>query len=452
MSYNQRKSQLKEKADFILERAKKYAPCVFITLTDGANALTRFGENEITQNVSTQLFSADIMLACDNKSTKLQIDSMDEKKLDKMLKSAVEILKYQKEDEFFPEFPEKIDFEEKSDFDDKTAFMTPDERAGYAINAINKAQQNNLDCSGIVKNGYNTAAIASSNGLFAYAENTYAEISVTVMDDKGFSGWAEASAGAASKIDFDNIANTAVSKALLSKNPQDIEPGEYDVILEPAACADFLMFLSYMGFSTEGYYEGENPFKNKIGQKVLSEKITIVDNAYNELYPGLPFDFEGNRREKLTPIENGVFKELPIDYKWGKKLNKKSTGHGLPYPNSHGPFCLNLQIIPGTRKLEDIIKESDNALLVTHFHYTNIINPNDLTITGMTRDGLYMIKDGKISHPVKNMRFTESIIKALNNVDEVSSEQVFHAGFFGGGSILTGMKIKNFKFTSKTDY
>ncbi|MGM0607418.1 MAG: TldD/PmbA family protein [Candidatus Muiribacteriota bacterium] len=449
MSITEQKEKLKTKAQWLIEKAKKYAPFVFVTLTDTHSALTRFGENEITQNVGQSDFSADITLSLDKKSTKLQVDSLDEEKLDKMFAKALEILNYQKPDKNFPEFAKNEKYEETTQsFDEKTAYMKPDERAEKVIKVIEMAEKENLISSGIVKNGFNSLAIADSDGLFAYSDNSFVEISLTVMDDKGCSGWAEASSWNVDNIDFEKIGETAVKKALLSKEPQDIEPGEYTVILEPGACADFLLFLSFMGFSTESYYEGENPFKNQLNTKVLSDKITIKDNPYNDINPGLPFDFEGNKRQVLTPVENGVFNELPLDYKWAEKTGKTSTGHALPYPNSHGPECLNLQLMPGEKNLNEIIKESDNCLLITHFHYTNVINSNNLTITGMTRDGVYMIKNGEIAYPVNNLRFTESIVRALNNVEQVSSEQVFQSGFFGGGFILPGLKINNFKFTS----
>ncbi|MDD2717783.1 MAG: TldD/PmbA family protein [Candidatus Wallbacteria bacterium] len=448
-----RKLEFKKKSDAILKLAGKLADEVLISLSSTVNSLTRFGENEITQNVTLATGGTGITLVRDQKSTKIQTDCLEPEKLKPLLLKASEILKYQKKDPDYPNFPKQIKFDQSgSCYSDKTARNSPKDRAELVISHIRRCESEKLLGSGIVSTNETRLAIANSKGLFAYHETTGSNFSTTVMDDKGHSGWATGSNVDISRLDWETVSRTAIEKSKLNRKPRDLEVGEYPVILEPAAVTDMLLFLSYKAFATQAYQEGRSPLQGKLGKKIMSKNLTILDDPFDPLNPGLPFDFEGIKRQGLTLVDKGIFKELPIDLKLSKKMGKPSTGHGLDYPNPMGPFCLNLRIPPGKRSLAEIIRDSDKCLLITHFHYTNIINPNDLTITGTTRDGLYWIEKGKIAYPVKNMRLTESVFRALNLVEEISSEQVFESAFFGGGFIVPSMKLSGFKFTSKTDY
>jgi predicted Zn-dependent protease len=453
MSDPVREKKIRDIIDLIIKVGKEFTPFIFVTVFSGKDALTRFGENEITQNVSSENTTADIKLTLDKKTTSVQIDRFDEEYIRNSFAKASDILKYQEPDPDFPEFPKSVDYVRNLPcWARSTAQMTPEFRAEIVRKLAVECERKNLLSSGIVSNSDNAVAIGTSEGLYAYHESSKATFSATVMDDKGESGWVEISANNSDNIDFDRAVSKVINRAEMNKNPKDMEIGEYTVILEPQAVSDLLLFLSYIGFSTMKYYEGDSPFSGKLGEKVFSQKISIIDNAFNQINPGIPFDLEGSRKRQLELIKDGVFMNLPYDLNFAKKHGKTPTGHGFGYPNSHGPICTNLQVLPGARKMDDIIASSDKCLLVTHFHYTNIINPNDLTITGMTRDGLFWIENGEIAYPVKNLRFTESIIKALSNIVEISAEQEFASGFFGGGFICPALKIEKFRFSSKTDY
>ncbi|HEO66131.1 MAG TPA: TldD/PmbA family protein, partial [Spirochaetes bacterium] len=176
------------------------------------------------------------------------------------------------------------------------------------------------------------------------------------------------------------------------------------------------------------------------------------DDASHPLSAGLPFDFEGMPREKVTLIEKGVFKDMVLDRRLAQDLNKTSTGHSLPQPNSYGPLPLNLIIEPGDQSMEDMIASTDHGLFVNRFHYTNLLDPMTLNLTGMTRDGLFLIQHGKITQPVRNFRFTESLVKAFNELEAIGDRSTYIRSFFGGGFVVPGLKINRFHFSSKTDF
>jgi len=187
----------------------------------------------------------------------------------------------------------------------------------------------------------------------------------------------------------------------------------------------------------------------KKGQKVLGDNISIYDDKDDENTFRIPFDFEGYERKRLNIIDKGVAKDLAYDTKSALREGVGTTGHSIG-DSSLGGFPINLVMENGDKSIEEIIKEADNAILVTRFHYMNIVDPRQAVFTALTRDGLYMIKNGQISHAVKNMRFTESMLKAFNNVSEISKERVKVPGFFGV-VYVPALKIENFHFTGKTE-
>ncbi|PLX17712.1 MAG: hypothetical protein C0601_06685 [Candidatus Muiribacterium halophilum] len=448
--------RIKEKRDLskkIIDIAKEFVPFVFVMINSGKDALTRFGENEITQNVSQEITGAEILLVKDKKVSKVSLDDLSKENIKMVIEKAATLLEFQEDQEHIPDFPiDEIIENENLNWDKETASVSPEKRSEVVKGFVKKCKENKLLASGTVSDVVNSITLASSKGLFAYHEYTRGEFTATAMDDDGYSGWGSISEKSYDINKINELQENIVKKAILSKDPVEIEPKEYTVILEPAAVSDLFLFLSYVGLSTQGYYLGTSPFSNRLGEKILSEKLTITDDFSHEQNPGFPFDFEGVRKKSLEIVNKGILNRLPFDLKWAEKKGKSSTGHGFPFPNTMGPLCGNLVIAPGESSMEEIISSSKDALLITHFHYTNIINPNDITITGMTRDGVYKIKDGKITNSVKNMRFTESVIKALNNIEAISSDQVFQSAFFGGGFVLPALKINNFRFSSKTDY
>jgi len=452
-TYQERVQEKRILSDTILRIAKDYVPFAFVMINSGKDALTRFGENEITQNVNQEITGAEILLIKDKKVSKVALDDLSEKNIKKMIEKAYTLLEFQEDQEYIPEFPvHEIVSDTNDNWDKDTANVSPEKRSDIIRDFVEKCKGNELLASGSVSDEVVSITLASSKGLFAYHEYTRGNFTATAMDEKGYSGWGRISEKSYDLEKIHDLQETIVKKAILSKDPVEIEPDEYTVILEPAAVSELFLFLSYVGLSTQGYYLGTSPFSNKLNEKILSEKLNIVDDFSNPQSPGFPFDFEGVRKQRLSLVEHGILKNLPFDLKWAEKKGKKSTGHGFPFPNTMGPLCGNLVIAPGEESMEQIIARSKDALLITHFHYTNVVNPNDITITGMTRDGVYQIKDGKITNAVKNMRFTESVIKALNNIECISSRQMFQSAFFGGGFLLPAMKINNFRFSSKTDY
>ncbi|MEF3280331.1 MAG: TldD/PmbA family protein [Elusimicrobiota bacterium] len=221
--------------------------------------------------------------------------------------------------------------------------------------------------------------------------------------------------------------------------------------MEPLAVGSFFVFFGYMGFNALAYYENRSFASGNLGKKIFNDKLTIVEDPFALPYPVMPFDFEGMPRQRVVLVENGVLKNLVTDKKTAKLTGLKYTGHSLFEPNAVGAVPASLCIEGGKKSLKEIISETEYGILATEFHYTNPLKPKTLEITGMTRNGTYLIENGKIKKAVKNMRFTQSMVDAMNNIIDISSEREAYPEW-GQVMLIPAIKVSNFNFSSTTEF
>jgi PmbA protein len=422
-----------------------------VMISGGPSSLTRYSGNAITQNVSSNTISIVVRVTKDRKLGKAVTNKLDDESLKKAVNGALEITRFQKPMSDDMPMPGPQEYKLLHSYIPETEAMGPAPRAKTIGQVVTVARDQGLEAAGVFSNGASMLSLANSNGLFAYHLSSASEFSVTMASENS-SGWAEASSKDINALDCRALGHRSLVKAMESRNPQKINPGEYTVILEHAASSDFLLFLSWEAFGGLGFLEGRSFLSGRLGDKVFGDNITIRDNAYNPLSSGLPFDFEGMPRQEVTLIENGIAKAVVHDRETAQKAGVASTGHALPKPNTNGPLPLHLEMDGGKSSLEEMISSTDRGILVTHFHYTNVIDPMKMILTGMTRDGTFLIEHGEVVGPVVNLRFTESVIKALNNVELISEDRIFASPFFGGGTVVPALKINHFNFSSVTEF
>ncbi|MDK9700604.1 MAG: TldD/PmbA family protein [bacterium] len=423
-----------------------------VNVSTGDSALTRFSDSIITQNVASKTVGLTLRLLQDGHIGKATTGNLSAAGIKKCVDTARAALAFTSPDpealplvmpQTYPSVPDR--------FVKASAEATPEQRAEGVIHAIDRFKKDNLNGAGIYSNNGGAFVLANTNGLYAYSHSSHASFSISAMSEDS-SGWAQDHDDDIAKVNIAECAETAAQKALIGKNPIGLEPGAYTVIFEPAAVAELLLFMAWDAFNGLAYVEERSCFSGKIGQKVVGENITVVDDAYHPMAGGQPFDFEGMPRKKVTLIENGVFKSPVHDRRTAKRMGIETTGHGLPQPDSWGPVPVNLILQPGNSSTEEMIASTKRGLLVTKLHYVNILNPMTLTLTGMTRDGLFLIEDGKVVKGLKNFRFTESVLHVLNNVEALSKQLYKTSSFWGGGgTIVPAMKVNDFHFTSKTE-
>jgi predicted Zn-dependent protease len=421
-----------------------------VLLSYNTSSLTRYADNIITQNVSeNKLLEVSIKIIKNGKISKITTNQIDDASLKRAVKNC---------DYFVPAMGSELGLVSKQKYNsvnaynNETASFSPHQRASAIKEAVIEASLNVLNISGIFSNESSMLAIANSRGLFAWYPLTSAEFTCSVLTSDSSARTSKITRDV-TQIKTSALAKTAVEKALKSKNPIEMPAGQYTVILEPSAAVELLFFMALRGFGALSYQEGRSFMSGKLGTKIMGENITIIEDAYHPDISGMPFDFEGIPRKKVVLIEKGIAKNVVYDRLTAKKDKTTSTGHALPQPNPQGPLPTDLVMLPGDSSIPEMIASTEKGILVSEFHYTNLIDPMKMTITGMTRNGTFLIENGTITRGIKNMRFTDSILKMLSNVELISRETKLQHGFFGGGGfIVPALKISQFNFSSETKF
>lgn len=439
------KEKLKKIAEKVLELSK--AEQTEVILSVSGNALTRFANNEIHQNMAWKDLGISVRVVIDKKIGVASTNSFDERSLKDVVEKATQLAELQEPD---PEFvslpkPEKI-----RDVAEDISYATELELAEGAHEVIQKAMKEHLTASGAYANDVSELVVANSLGVFAYHAGSSCNLSTIVMG-KSSSGFAADVARSAADVNARQVSETAVRKTLESADPKDIEPGEYEVILEPQAVSEMMAFFQWYGPNARIYHEKSSYLSDKMGEKVFGDNITLIDDPFHELVFPMPFDFEGFPKKKTIFVENGILKQIAYDSYYAQKYGVVNTGHALPAPNTLGPIPLHLYIAPGDKTRREMIKNVKRGLLVTRLWYVRVLNPKALNITGMTRDGTFLIEDGEIVKPVKNLRFNQSIPEALHNVISIENKLTQLASFEGELiGLAPTLHVGKWEFSSST--
>ena len=417
----------------------------------GGEALSRFANNGIQQNLSQQDATLHLTVVEKGRRGLAQTNRLDDAGLRAVVESARGVAALQEPArDLLPLLP-SCATPERDVLDAATAEWGPEDKAARLEAVFALARRHGLESSGILSNAWSQLVIGNSAGLRCRYQSSRAEVSTT-FHGADASGWAEAQARSHGGLDVEATAAEACRIALAAAAPGPATPGAWTVILPPAGVADLIMFLNWLGFGAQDHLAGTSPLAGKTGRTLFSPLFTVTDDANHPLTQGMPFDFDGVVRQRVALVEQGIFRGPVHDRVTGKEAGVESTGHGLPRPNAHGPFPGNLVVAPGESTLDELVAGTERGLFVTHLHYTNVQDRNEMMLTGMTRDGLFLVEDGRVTRPVRNMRFTESLFKAFSNIEAVTRDQVLHGGFFGGGFVLPGMKIRDFHFTSESGF
>jgi predicted Zn-dependent protease len=365
--------------------------------------------------------------------------------------SALELAEVAAPDPHFPGLAPQAPVPERDGYDEATASATPERRAEGVAELVARCSDG-FAAAGAYETLASEVAIANTRGQFCWAPSTQASLTTVVTGGDGGSGFAEVFAASVAELDPAAIGERAAGKAVASQAPKDLEPGRYAVVLEPSAVSTPVGFLAWIGFGGRSLAEGRSCLSGKEGQRVAAPGISIYDDAMAPGTLGLPFDFEGVPRQRVDLIRDGVFLGGVYDLRTAKQTGKAPTGHALPPPNPEGPFPLNLFMDPGEATLEEMIASTERGVLVTRFHYTNIVHPVESTITGMTRDGTFWIERGEVAGPVKNLRFTQSVLEALANVEAIGRDTELASEFFFSASRVPALRISSFNFTGRSDH
>jgi len=424
-------------------------------LVSGSNiATSRFANNSMTQNQSPIRVGVSVRVIVDGRQTRLSTDDMSRAGVEKVIDNAILAAKLLEKDETLLPLPEagltaKAEATALLRYHAKTAKMTAAARADAIAQIIAVAKDNGLKAAGVYATGVKFIARGDSNGAFQYHEESSAECSITMVGANS-TGWSKAHHPDHKFVNARALALQAAKTAVESANAQDVEPGRYVTILPPSAVLDLLTFLWY-DFAGTSHSDKLSSLLDKVGQKVFGANVTIRDDVFHPQQAGEPFDGEGLPRKPLTLVEAGVVKNLVHGRKSAKTFGTEPTGHGLTEPSGMGEYPTNLVMEGGEVSLEEMISTTKKGILLSRVWYVRTVDPSIVLLTGMTRDGTFLIEDGKVTGPVKNLRFNVSIHDLLNNVLQLSPA-VRAAGEEGFPAVVPAMKVANFNFTSTTKF
>lgn len=416
-----------------------------VMLSQTISPLTRFANNIIHQNVAVTNTSLSLRVDIGDRSGRATTNQFDEDSLKKLARQACEAARAISIDQDLPPLVGPQRYRRMGGYSEATAYVEPGVRASLVKQAVAVAREHKVELAGLVANNGSVYAMANTQGLFAYHRQSSASMEITAR--KGLAaGRAEKNVRTIGRIDPQALARIAIKKCLGMVDARELEPGAYTVILEPEAAATPLQFMAWLAFGAQAVQEGTSCLAGNIGRKLFGSNVTILDDAFHPLMVwSQPFDYEGIPKKKVVIVDRGVVKTPVYDQKTAAKEGKKTTGHGLPQPNTHGPIPINLVMKGGRRTLEQMIKSTERGILVTRFWYNRVVDPKVPIITGMTRDGTFFVENGKIVCGVKNLRFNQNLVEFFNNIEELGNQ------VSQGNMVVPAMKVRNFHFTGRTE-
>lgn len=334
--------------------------------------------------------------------------------------------------------------------DPATAAASPADRAELVAAVL--AQLGHVAVgAGAVETARVERAVVATTGVRVAHAATQAAVSVLAAGEDS-TGHAETAAGALSEVDAAALGDRARRKVELGARPREVPVGDWPVVLEPGATVVLAQWLAWTCFPGRAVAEGRSPFSGRVGERVCSPLVTIVDDALSPLLPGVPFDAEGTPKRRLPLIEAGVATGAAHDRRSARMSGAETTGHALPAPNPEGGVPTHVVLESGDTSLEDLVAGCERGLYVTRFHYTNLVHPVTSTITGMTRDGTFLVQDGRVVGGVRNLRFHQSILDALDGVEAVGADSEVASDLFFGAARAPALRLSRFTFTSQSGH
>ena len=416
------------------------------TTTD---ALTRFANNTIHQNVAEEILGISVRTVVDGRTARATTNKTDDDSLRRAIAASISLARNQPKNPDLLPLPKSQKYQKVSRFFSATAGTTPQDRAKAVTRVCKKADKRKQTAAGIFSSGESHSVLANSKGLFTHYEQTKSEFSVTILESSS-SGWAKENSPDIRKIDPEELAEKAGEAAAKSREPREIPAGRYTTILPPSAVLDLVGFLFY-DFAGTAVLDKRSCFTGRMGKKILGDNITLWDDVYHPLQTGFPYDGEGMPRQKVLLVDRGTPKNLVYARATAKKMKAKPTGHGFSLPNDYGEAPMNLVFAGGDKSIDEMVRTTERGILVTRLWYIREVDPYEKILTGMTRDGTFLIENGRVAGGIRNFRFNESIIEMLSNV-EMLGPAVRAAGEESFEMVVPAMKVRNFHFSEVTKF
>jgi PmbA protein len=420
-----------------------------VIVSYSSSALTRFTRGVSNQNVAVDDLGISVRAIVGGRTGVASTNQTDDASLQDVVQRAIDLAAFAPADPMLPQLPAGGPVTAPDGaYDEATAHADAFTRARICEAIFDESETHGYWAAGYASTSQSGITIANSSGALASFDGTDAQANckMTAADSTGF---AERYSTRVDAIDGAAVGKRAAHKARESAQPRSVEPGEWTVILEPPAFGELLSYL-VAHFSAQAFDEGSSFCSDGLDRPYFDSSVSISDDYANALAPGMPFDFEAQPKQRLTLVDRGIVRNIVTDSYYAKKLGRPNTGHALPAPNAWGPQALNIVVAPGTKTTEELIAETTRGLLISRFWYIRTVDQKKTIVTGMTRDGTFLIERGRIAGGVRNLRFNQSIVEALGAA--AFGKELHRTGQYSYSLVVPAARLERFTFTSTTEF
>ena len=434
-------------ADQVIEMVRAAAPGAEaeVTVRTGTEALTRFAGSFIHQNVAEETSHIALRISLDGRTTAVSLDGQPTTDaLTRLIDGALEAARVLPADPDWPGLAPVAEAPDAEHWDEVTAKASPDDRARRVAEFV--AAGEGLETAGSCVTDATVVAFANSAGQRLSGRTTLATVDGIARTGTS-DGSARAASAALAALDGRALGERAARKARDAADATDLAPGRYEVLLEPSCVANLLQFLFVYGFNGRAVEEGRSFVA--LGEAQFYESITIRDDATDPGTVGVAFDAEGSPKRPLDVVRDGVTTGVLHTRRTAAKAGTQSTGHAVEGATEWGALPENIVLDAGRRSPEELLGGMERGLLVTDFWYTRVLDPRTQVVTGLTRNGVWLVENGRVVRPISNLRFTQSFLDALapGSVRGVGSDHALIGGGFGGAYLIPSLHLASWNFT-----
>ena len=438
----------RDESQALLQRVVQLSKAESINVSLGANYNTnvRFADNQMSTAGSVVDAGLAVQSSFGPKHAVVTTNDFSEASLRRCVEQSEVLARLAPDDpEAMPEL-EPQRYVDVNAYMESTANIGAAERAQAALTALAPARKaGDIRAAGFLVAGAGCSALANNKGMFAYHRSTSVNYTLTVRTSDGTgSGWAGADHPDWRQIDFERVSARAIDKARSSRSPAAIEPGRYTVIFEPQAVGDLVQLVAGYADARQAD-EGRSPFSkqgggNKVGEKIVDSRVTLFSDPADPQLLAQPFDGEGLPIARQVWLESGSLKQLQYGRFWAKKKGKTPTGGAT-----------SLKMEGGSSTIDEMIRNTERGILVTRLWYLREVDPRTILYTGLTRDGTFLIEGGRIARSIRNLRFNESPLFMLNNLEMLGAAERLAGTEAGGAVVMPAIKVRDFNFTSLSE-
>jgi len=413
----------------------------------------RFAHEAIHQDLTQETVNIVVKVRLDHRVGVASTDTLEPKSLNRCVRAAMDIARHSPTQKDLPDLPRSYRARTKADYHLSTIRNSPSECVASLQHLFHLCQGVGAELAGSFVTGEDEFAVVNSGGVACYAASTVAGAKLVTMYRK-LSGFASGVHRDLKHLDVNELLKRSLSQSLHRREPKMLPLGAYEVILEPEAVAELVTWLGYIAFGAKSVEERTSFLAGRMGERVMGPQITIYDDGTEASGLRLPFDFEGTPKQRVVLIDRGMASGIVYDTTYGARFGHPSTGHGMPPDEVEGPLPLNLAMAPGKTTIPEMIRSCTRGLLIPRFHYVNgLLNPREALMTGLTREGTFLIEHGKVTTPVTTLRFTQSLLEAFSHVLGISKERrrIADPAQEMGCAVMPALHLMKFAFTGRSE-